>query len=87
MRSALIPDSRRDLLESGFDAVLVTVMPDGRPQITPAWCNVEGDDLLVNTMRGFRKERNMRANPKVTLLAYDPKQPRRYIEVRAPSSR
>jgi PPOX class probable F420-dependent enzyme len=82
MRSALIPNSHRDLLESGCDAVLVTTMPDGQPQITPVWCNLEGNDVLVNTMRGFRKERNMRANPKVTLLAYDPKQPLRHVEVR-----
>jgi hypothetical protein len=33
-------------------------------------------------MRGFRKEKNMRANPKVTLLAYDPKHPLRNIEIR-----
>jgi PPOX class probable F420-dependent enzyme len=83
MRPPHIPPSHRDLLEGGHDvAVLATVMPDGQPQITPVWCNLEGDDVLVNTMRGFRKERNMRANPKVTLLAYDPNQPLHCIEMR-----
>jgi PPOX class probable F420-dependent enzyme len=77
-----IPASHRDLVDGGPCVVLATVMPDGQPQVTPLWCNLEGDDVLVNTMRGFRKERNMRANPKVTLLAYDPKQPLRCIEVR-----
>jgi hypothetical protein len=38
--------------------------------------------MLVNTMRGFRKERNMRRNPKVTLLCYDPREPLRSVEVR-----
>lgn len=38
--------------------------------------------MLLNTMRGFRKEKNMRGNPKVTLLAYDPKHPLRSIEIR-----
>jgi PPOX class probable F420-dependent enzyme len=33
-------------------------------------------------MRGFAKERNMRRNPRVTLLCYDPRQPLRYLEVR-----
>ncbi len=33
-------------------------------------------------MRGFRKEKNMRANPKVTLLAFNPKQPLHSIEIR-----
>ena len=33
-------------------------------------------------MRGFRKEKNMQRDPKVTLLCYDPHQPLRYLEVR-----
>ena len=82
MRSAHIPASHGDLLEGPYDAALTTVTPDGQPHITPVWCNLDGDDILVNTMRGFRKERNMRANPKVTLLVSDPKQPLRQIEVR-----
>jgi PPOX class probable F420-dependent enzyme len=77
-----LPESHSDLLDSGRCAVLTTVMPDGQPQITPVWCNREGGDVLVNTMRGFRKERNMRANPRVTLLIYDPKRPLRHIEIR-----
>jgi PPOX class probable F420-dependent enzyme/deazaflavin-dependent oxidoreductase (nitroreductase family) len=77
-----IPASHRDLLDGGYTAALTTIMPDGQPQITPVWCNLDGDDVLVNTMRGFRKERNMRANPRVTLLAYHSRQPLRHIEVR-----
>jgi len=75
-------ESHRDLLDGGYCAALTTVMPDGQPQTTPVWCNREGDDVLINTMRGFRKEKNMRCNPKVTLLAYDPKQPLCHIEIR-----
>jgi len=63
-------------------AALTTVMPDGQPQTTVVWCNFDGTHVLVNTMRGFRKEKNMRLNPKVTLLRYDPRQPLRYLEVR-----
>src|SRR5690242_10960279 len=82
MRPVQIPDSHRDLLNGGPCVALATVMPDGQPQLTPLWCNLDGDDVLVNTMRGFRKEKNMRANPRVTLLAYDPKWPLRHIEIR-----
>jgi PPOX class probable F420-dependent enzyme len=77
-----LPESHIDLLDSGACVALTTVMPDGQPQITPIWCNREGDYVLINTMRGFRKEKNLRANPKVTLLAYDPKQPLRHLEIR-----
>lgn len=82
MRRITIPESHRDLLDGAYCVTLTTVMPGGQPQVTPIWCNCDGDDVLVNTMRGFRKERNMRANPRVTLLAYDPTCPLRHIEIR-----
>jgi len=82
VKTSHIPVSHRDLLDGGHTVALITVMPDGQPQITPVWCNLDGDNVLVNTMRGFRKERNMRANPRVTLLACDSGQPLRHLEVR-----
>lgn len=77
-----IPESHRDLLDGDACAVLTTVMPDGQPQLTPVWFNREGDYVLLNIMRGFRKEKNMRANPHVTLLVFNLKQPLRSIEIR-----
>ena len=80
--SVEIPESHRDLLSGPVNVVLTTVMPDGQPQTTPIWCNLDGDDVLINTMKQFRKQKNMCLNPKVTLLAYRLKQPLRNIEVR-----
>jgi PPOX class probable F420-dependent enzyme len=77
-----IPESHRDLINGPRVAALTTVMPDGQPQTTVVWCNFDGTHVLVNTMRGFRKEKNMRRNPKVTLLCYDPREPLRSLEVR-----
>jgi hypothetical protein len=57
-------------------------MPDGQPQTTPIWCNRRGECILINVMKGFRKEKNMRLNPKVSILAYDPKNPLHNIEIR-----
>ncbi len=82
MKRVLLPESYQGLLEGDACVALTTIMPDGQPQITPVWCNRDGDYVLINTMRGFRKEKNMRCNPKVTLLVYDPKQPLRHIEIR-----
>jgi pimeloyl-ACP methyl ester carboxylesterase len=39
-------------------------------------------DVRISTMLGFRKERNMRRDPRVTVLCYDPRQPLRFLEVR-----
>lgn len=77
-----IPQSHLDLIDGPYNCVLSTLMPDGQPQVTPIWCNRVGDFILINTMRGFRKEKNMRANSHVSLLAYDPKRPLRHIEIR-----
>jgi len=77
-----IPESHRNLLAGPANVVLTTLMPDGQPQTTPIWCNLDGDDVLINSMKQFRKQKNMRLNPKVTLLAYHLKQPLHNIEVR-----
>jgi PPOX class probable F420-dependent enzyme len=80
--SDAIPASHRDLVECPPVAALTTVMPDGYPQTSVVWCDFDGTSVRVNTMRGFQKERNMRRDPKVTLLCYDPRQPLRSLEVR-----
>lgn len=74
--------SHLDLVECPPVAALTTVMSDGYPQTSVVWCDFDGDFVRLNTMRGFAKERNMRRNPLVTLLCYDPCRPLRYLEVR-----
>jgi len=80
--SAKIPDSHKDLLEGAVNVVLTTVMPDGQPQTTPVWCNLDGNAILINTMQQFRKAKNIQVNPMVSLLAYRLEKPLRNIEVR-----
>jgi PPOX class probable F420-dependent enzyme len=80
--SGEIPASHQDLVECPAVAALTTVMRDGYPQTSVVWCDFDGQFVRVNTMRGFAKERNMRRDPRVTLLCYDPRQPLRYLEVR-----
>lgn len=82
MRNIHIPESHLDLIDGPYTVALSTVMPDGQPQTTPVWCNRKDDYIYINVMKGFRKEKNMRANPKVSILAYDPKNPLRNIEIR-----
>jgi PPOX class probable F420-dependent enzyme len=77
-----IPASHLELIDGPYTVALTTVMPDGQPQTTPVWCNRKDDYIFVNVMRGFRKEKNMRLNPRVSLLAYDPGNPLHNIEIR-----
>jgi len=77
-----IPASHRDLVDCPPVAALSTVSKDGYPQTSVVWCDFDGECVRISTMRGFAKERNMRRDPLVTLLCYDPRQPLRYLEVR-----
>jgi len=50
-------------------------MPDGSPQVTPAWVDHDGDRVVINTAEGRAKPRNMRNDPRVALSATDPDNP------------
>jgi PPOX class probable F420-dependent enzyme len=77
-----IPESHCDLLVEPVHGVLTTVMPDGQPQNSIVWADYDGQHVLVNTTLERQKGRNMRANPRVTLLVIDPRDGSRWIEVR-----
>lgn len=80
--SQVIPDKYRDLFTKRAFASLGTLMPDGSPQVTPVWCDIEGDLVIVNTAKGRQKDRNMRRDPRVALAIIDPENPYRYLEIR-----
>jgi PPOX class probable F420-dependent enzyme len=80
--NSLIPDTHKDLVEKPVYVTLTTVLPDGQPQSSIVWWDSEGDYILVNTARGRQKEKDMARNPKVTILAMDPTDPYRWMEVR-----
>jgi PPOX class probable F420-dependent enzyme len=77
-----IPATHHDLINGAVVVTLVTIMPDGQPQATPVWCSYDGTYVLVNTARGRQKDKNMTARAKVSVLALDPTNPYRYLEVR-----
>ncbi len=78
----MIPEKYRDLFNKKAFASLATLMPDGRPQVTPVWCDYDGSHILVNSAKGRVKDRNMRRDPRVSLAIIDPDNPYRYLEVR-----
>ncbi len=80
--SQVIPEKYRDLFSKRAFASLATLMPDGQPQVTPVWCDIEGDLVVVNTAKGRQKDKNMRRDPRVALTVIDPENPYRYLEIR-----
>jgi PPOX class probable F420-dependent enzyme len=79
-----IPETHQDLLtdEKKAFAYLGTLMKDGSPQVTPLWFNTEGDYILVNSVKGRIKDKNMRARPSVAVCISDPGNPYRYLQIR-----
>lgn len=76
-----IPPPYLDLFQKKAFAHLATLMPDGRPQVTPVWCDFDGTYVRINSAKGRVKDRNMRRDPRVTLSIQDPDNPYRYLEV------
>lgn len=79
---ATLPESHRDLLTRPVHGVLTTMLPDGQPQSSLVWVDLDGDCALVNTTLERRKGRNMLADDRVSLLVVDPDNTGRFIQIR-----
>ena len=64
---SVLPESARAVLESNALAHLVTLNPDGSPQVSVVWVGLEGDDIVSAHLREQQKLRNIRRDPRVTL--------------------
>ena len=76
-----IPASHRDLLESKV-AMLATIGPNGRPQLTALWFLAEGDTVKISLNTSRQKYKNLQARPAVSLMLMDHANPARYVEMR-----
>ncbi|MFL5804103.1 MAG: PPOX class F420-dependent oxidoreductase [Roseiflexaceae bacterium] len=72
------------LLQEPQLAQIATVLPDGSPQITPVWVDVEpdGSQIIINTVAGNLKLKNIGANPQVAVSVVDKNNPWRFAVVR-----
>jgi PPOX class probable F420-dependent enzyme len=69
---AQLSEASRRFLERPYLAHVATVTPSGRPQLSPVWVDVDGDDILFNTAEGRAKTKDLRSNPTVALSVLDP---------------
>lgn len=70
------------LLKDPVFPTLATIMPDGRPQAHPVWCDYDGTYVRVNTAVGRQKDENLVRDPYATLLLLDPANPYFWMEIR-----
>jgi PPOX class probable F420-dependent enzyme len=78
----MLPDGLLDLLRRPSPCFLATLMPDGSPQLTQTWVDTDGRHLLINTVDGHQKVRNLARDPRVAVNVTDPDDPSRYFAVR-----
>lgn len=62
-----IPEAVRALIESPRLAHLVTVNPDGGPQVTCVWVGLEEDEIVAAHLNDQQKLRNIRRDPRIAL--------------------
>ena len=70
------------LLDDKNYAVLATVNADGSPQTSAMWVGRDGDDVLMSTVEGRVKHRNMLRDPRVSVTILDSADPENYVELR-----
>ena len=71
--------SARALIGPGADATLVTINPDGSPQVSVVWVALQstpdGDELVSAHLSEHKKTRNIRRDPRVAVTILGPTAP------------
>ena len=68
----VLSEKARALITRPVLASLATLNPDGSPQITPLWVDLDGDDVVFNTAQGRKKARNLERDSRVAVTVIDP---------------
>lgn len=80
--AAVIPDAFKDLVDDAVFVNVSTVSPDGQPQATVVWWDRDDETIQINTTKDRQKYKNFQRDPHVALLAFDPKNPYRWMQIR-----
>jgi PPOX class probable F420-dependent enzyme len=71
-----------ELLDGRNYAVLATINPDGSPHTSAMWVGRDGDDVVMSTVVGRRKQRNMARDPRISVTVIDSADAENYVELR-----
>ena len=70
------------LLRQPSICYIATTMPDGSPQLTQTWVDTDGTHVLINSVQGYVKVRNIARDPRVAVTISPIDNPSRYFQVR-----
>ncbi|MGD0175504.1 MAG: PPOX class F420-dependent oxidoreductase [Candidatus Bathyarchaeia archaeon] len=71
-----------EIIEGKNFAYLATSMADGSPHVAPVWIDRNGDTLLINTVPGRLKQKNVSRDPRVTISITQEKNRYRHLFIR-----
>ena len=71
-----------EIIEGKNFAYLATSMADGSPHVAPVWIDRDGDTLLINTVPGRVKQKNISRDPRDTISMTQEKNPYRHLFIR-----
>jgi len=77
-----LPPGLLDLLGKPSPCFIATTMPDGSPQLTQTWVGTDGEHIVINTVEGYQKVRNVERDPRVAVTVADPDDVTNYFSVR-----
>jgi PPOX class probable F420-dependent enzyme len=77
-----LPEGLIALLRQASPCFLATAMPDGSPQLTQTWVDTDGEHIVINTVVGHQKARNVERDPRVAVNVCDRANPSRYYAIR-----
>jgi PPOX class probable F420-dependent enzyme len=77
-----LPDRAKELLDQASFVVVGTSNTDGSPQTSVLWATYEGNQLLLSTILGRKKETNWLRDPRASVLILDKDDPYSFVEVR-----
>jgi PPOX class probable F420-dependent enzyme len=72
----------RAVFEKKVLAHVASLDPDGAPNVSPVWVELDGDDIVINTALGRAKARNLANDSRVAVSLTDPDNPFATITVR-----
>lgn len=76
-----LSDHAKALIDAHPFATLCTIQADGSPHASILWITRDGDTPLLSTTIGRRKERNLRGDPRVSIVVAG-ESPYDYVEIR-----
>jgi PPOX class probable F420-dependent enzyme len=77
-----LPEDLLNLLSRPSACYIATSMADGSPQLTQTWVDTDGEHVLINSVRGHLKIKNIGRDPRVAVAVSDPENPAHYFQVR-----